>query len=169
MTGDLRRVQVRGDDKRAHGIGDADGSRELTGLAGLLEGVALLGDGTVSDMIWARPAVTVIGIDAPPVISSASAINPRAARLTLRIPPGMDPEKAQAALRAHLLAAAPGGVHAEVTLEAAGAPFRAKVDGPAYRAIATAMEEAYRVPMTTLGQGGSIPLCNVFADTFPHA
>ena len=23
--------------------------------------------------------------------------------------------------------------------------------------------------MTTLGQGGSIPLCNVFADTFPEA
>ena len=31
------------------------------------------------------------------------------------------------------------------------------------------MEEAYAVPMTTLGQGGSIPLCNVFADTFPDA
>jgi acetylornithine deacetylase/succinyl-diaminopimelate desuccinylase-like protein len=121
-------------------------------------------------MLWARPAVTVIGIDCPPVVGSASAINPRAAaRLNLRIPPGMDPERAESALRAHLLAAAPWGVHAEVALEAAGAPFRAEVDGPAYRAIAKAMEDAYGVPMTTLGQGGSIPLCNVFADTFPGA
>jgi acetylornithine deacetylase/succinyl-diaminopimelate desuccinylase-like protein len=31
------------------------------------------------------------------------------------------------------------------------------------------MQEAYGVPMTTLGQGGSIPLCNVFADTYPGA
>jgi cysteinylglycine-S-conjugate dipeptidase len=32
--------------------------------AGLLDGVSLLGDGTVSDMVWARSAVTVLGIDA---------------------------------------------------------------------------------------------------------
>ena len=31
------------------------------------------------------------------------------------------------------------------------------------------MQEAYGMPMTTLGQGGSIPLCNVFADTYPDA
>ncbi len=31
------------------------------------------------------------------------------------------------------------------------------------------MSEAYGRPMTTLGQGGSIPLCNVFADTYPDA
>ena len=29
--------------------------------------------------------------------------------------------------------------------------------------------QAYGVPMTTLGRGGSIPLSNVFADTFPAA
>ncbi|TQJ51238.1 dipeptidase [Phycicoccus sp. SLBN-51] len=143
---------------------------QFAGDAGTLDGVQLLGDGSVSDMLWARPAVTVIGIDCPPVVGSASAINPRAAaRLNLRIPPGMEPGKAEAALRAHLLGAAPWGVHVDVALEASGAPFRARTDGPAYRAIAEAMEEAYGVPMTTLGQGGSIPLCNVFADTFPDA
>ena len=31
------------------------------------------------------------------------------------------------------------------------------------------MLEAYGRPMTTLGQRGSIPLCNVFADTYPDA
>jgi acetylornithine deacetylase/succinyl-diaminopimelate desuccinylase-like protein len=143
---------------------------QFAGDAGTLDGVGLLGDGSVSDMLWARPAVTVIGIDCPPVVGSASAINPRAAaRLNLRIPPGMDPGEAESALRAHLLAAAPWGVHVDVALEASGAPFRARTDGPAYRAIAEAMEEAYGVPMTTLGQGGSIPLCNVFADTYPDA
>jgi acetylornithine deacetylase/succinyl-diaminopimelate desuccinylase-like protein len=143
---------------------------QFAGDAGALDGVELLGDGSVSDMLWARPAVTVIGIDCPPVVGSASAINPRAAaRLNLRIPPGTDPAKAEEALRAHLVAAAPWGVHVHVAPEASGAPFRARTDGPAYRAIAQAMEEAYGVPMTTLGQGGSIPLCNVFADTYPDA
>jgi hypothetical protein len=31
------------------------------------------------------------------------------------------------------------------------------------------MNDAYGTPMSTLGQGGSIPLCNVFADTYPDA
>ena len=32
-----------------------------------------------------------------------------------------------------------------------------------------AMEEAYGHEQTTEGQGGSIPLCNVFAETYPDA
>ena len=138
--------------------------------AGVLDGAALLGDGSVSDMLWARPAVTILGIDCPPVVGSAAAIVPTAAaRLNLRIPPGTDPGQARAALTRHIEQAAPWGVHLSVALEAEGAPFRAATGGPAYTAMAKAMTEAYGVPMTRLGQGGSIPLCNVFADTFPDA
>ena len=44
-------------------------------------------------MLWARPAVTVLGIDCPPVVGSAAAIVPKAAaRLNLRIPPGLAPD-----------------------------------------------------------------------------
>src|SRR3954447_25855937 len=60
-----------------------------------------------------------------------------------------------------------GGV--SVDTEAVGSPFRAATEGPAYRAIDDAMREAYGKPMASLGQGGSIPLCNVFADTYPDA
>ena len=138
--------------------------------AGMVEGTSLLGDGSVSDMLWARPAATILGIDCPPVVGSASAIPPRArARLNLRIPPGMSREDAERALHHHLVAAAPWGVHVDVETEATGSPFRAETDGPAYRAIAEAMGEAYRRPMVTLGQGGSIPLCNVFAEVYPDA
>lgn len=138
--------------------------------AGLLDGVSLLGDGTVSDMIWARPAVTVLGIDCPPVVGSAAAIQPHVrARLNLRVPPGMDPAKAHDALAAHLRSAAPWGVHVTIEQEAVGQPFQAHTGGPAYAALAAAMQDAYGRPMTALGQGGSIPLCNVFADTYPKA
>jgi cysteinylglycine-S-conjugate dipeptidase len=138
--------------------------------AGVLDGVSLLGNGSVSDMIWARPAVTVLGIDCPPVVGSASAVQPRArARLNLRVPPGMDPVKAGDALSAHLTAAAPWGVQVTVEREGAGEPFQARTGGPAYTALAAAMRAAYGREMTALGQGGSIPLCNVFADTYPNA
>ncbi len=92
--------------------------------ATVMDGVSLLGEGTVSDVLWARPAVTVLGIDCPPVAGSASAIVPRtAARLNLRIPPGMSPEEAQAGLVAQLHAVAPWGVKVKVETEVAGAPF----------------------------------------------
>jgi acetylornithine deacetylase/succinyl-diaminopimelate desuccinylase-like protein len=138
--------------------------------AGTLEGVSLLGDGSVSDMLWARPAITILGIDCPPVVGSAAAVVPKAAaRLNLRIPPGTSPEVAQPALAAHLEAAAPWGVHVAVEVEATGSPFEADTDGPAYRAMAAAMQESYGTPMAHLGQGGSIPLCNVFEETYPDA
>ena len=157
-----------------------DGSRQWTGApyppeqfrtdAGVLDGVSLLGDGTVSDMLWARPALTILGIDCPPVLGSAAAVVPRAAaRLNLRIPPGISPETAEPALIAHLRAAAPWGVHVAVEVEATGSPFEAATDGPAYRAIMEAAQEAYGTPMASLGQGGSIPLCNVFEKTYPDA
>ena len=132
--------------------------------------MSLVSDGSVSDMLWAQPAVTILGIDCPPVLGSTAAIVPRAAaRLNLRIPPGMAPDQARDALVDHLRAVAPWGVQVAIEVEAEGAPFRAATNGPAYDAISAAMEEAFGTPMTTLGQGGSIPLCNVFAETYPAA
>jgi len=138
--------------------------------AGVLDGVSLLGDGTVADMIWSRPAVTILGIDCPPVLGSAPAITPRAsARLNLRVPPGTQIGPAAEALVGQLHAVAPWGVLVKAEIEAPGAPFLAKTGGPAYQAFAAAMHEAYGRPMMTLGDGGSIPLCNVLADTYPDA
>jgi acetylornithine deacetylase/succinyl-diaminopimelate desuccinylase-like protein len=81
----------------------------------------------------------------------------------------MEPAKAQDALVSHLEAVAPWDVRVTVEREAIGSPFRANTDGPAYAALGEAMQEAYGRGMATEGQGGSIPLCNVFAGTYPNA
>ncbi|MFI6151461.1 dipeptidase [Kitasatospora sp. NPDC051170] len=168
---------------------DADGGTRINGLdcegswsgvgydegtfrtdAGVLDGARLTGSGTVADRLWARPAVTVIGIDCPPVVGSVPAVPATArARISLRVPPGTDARAAQDALVAHLEAAAPWGVRVSVERESAGAPFKAETGGPAYAALDKAMQEVYGKPMSFLGQGGSIPLCNVLATTFPEA
>lgn len=138
--------------------------------ARVLDGVQLIGDGTVADMLWARPAVTVLGIDAPPVVGSAAAIQPSAAaRISLRIPPGMEGRAAQDALIAHIQARVPWQLQCEIERIAVGDPFVGSLEGPAYEALRSSLEDAYGHPMTTEGQGGSIPLCNVFAETFPDA
>jgi acetylornithine deacetylase/succinyl-diaminopimelate desuccinylase-like protein len=137
--------------------------------ATVLEPVDLLGT-RVADMIWARPAGTVLGIDCPPVLGSAAAIQPTArARINLRVPPGMDVRRAHAALAEHLHAVAPWHVEVDVDHEAEGEPFSGAVAGPAFDAMAAAMREAYGRDLSTAGHGGSIPLCNVFQQTFPDA
>ncbi|MFE7418309.1 dipeptidase [Rhodococcus sp. NPDC057529] len=138
--------------------------------AGVLDGVGLAGSASVADAVWARPALTILGIDCPPVVGSAAAIAPRAsARLNLRVPPGMDPQRAQDALAAHLENAAPWNARVTVEREAVGSPFRATTDGPGYAALGAAMEEAFGTDLGTAGQGGSIPLCNVFSAVIPTA
>jgi cysteinylglycine-S-conjugate dipeptidase len=138
--------------------------------ANVLDGVELMGDGSVADMLWARPSATVIGFDAPHVIGSSAAVQASAAaRVSLRLPPGMTGGDAQDALVSHLRARVPWGMHCEIVRVAVGDPFVGSLEGRAFDALKSAMEEAFRRPMTTEGQGGSIPLCNVLADTFPHA
>ncbi|WP_430335671.1 dipeptidase [Rhodococcus sp. ACT016] len=138
--------------------------------AGVLDGVRLTGSGSVADAVWARPALTILGIDAPPVVGSAAAIQPRAAaRLNLRVPSGMDPQRAQDALVAHLEKAAPWGARVTVERESVGAPFRARTSGPGYTALKSALRSAFGANVAVAGQGGTIPLCNVLAEQFPDA
>jgi acetylornithine deacetylase/succinyl-diaminopimelate desuccinylase-like protein len=138
--------------------------------ANVLDGVDLIGSGAPADMLWARPAVTVLGIDVPPVVGSAAAIQASAAaRVSLRIPPGMDGKASQDALIAHLEKRVPWNLQCEIERVAVGDPFVGSLEGPGYESLKAAMEEAYGREMTTEGQGGSIPLCNVFAETYPDA
>ncbi len=161
---------IRGLDSSATWDGVGWDAGEFARAAGILPGVAVLGTGSVADQLWARPAVTVVGIDAPPVVGSTPSIQGRAsAQLNLSEPPGMDPLAARDALVAHLHAVAPWG--AQVTVEAGGIgePFLARTDGPAFAALSDALAEAFGAPTVTAGEGASIPLCNVLARTLPDA
>ena len=138
--------------------------------ANVLDGVRLMGDGSVADLLRARPSATVIGVDAPHVIGSSAAVQASAtARVSLRLPPGVTAQQAQDALVRQLRARVPWGLQCEIEPIAAGDPFVGSLDGPAFESLQAALEEAFGRPMTTEGQGGSIPLCNVLADTYPDA
>jgi acetylornithine deacetylase/succinyl-diaminopimelate desuccinylase-like protein len=138
--------------------------------AGVLDGVELIGGGSIPDAVWARPALTVTGIDSPPAVGSANAIQPSAAaRLNLRIPPSADIPRAVKALTHHVHAVAPWGVRVQLDIEGTGSGYLAATDGRAYAAMRAAMKEAYGVEAVTAGQGGSIPLCSTLQATYPAA
>jgi acetylornithine deacetylase/succinyl-diaminopimelate desuccinylase-like protein len=171
------------------GLRDPDGTTAVAGLpeprpwdgieyrpddfrrdAGLLDGVDVIGSGSVAEMLWARPAVTVVGIDAPTVAGSTMSIPAEArARISLRLPPGIGGEEAVRALRAQLERDAPWGAQVEVDVEESAEPFAGSTSGPAFDALAGALDQAYGRAHVTQGQGGSIPLCTVLQKTFPEA
>lgn len=139
-------------------------------LAGVVAGQPLVGTGSVASRLITMPAVSVIGIDAPPVSGAINAVIPEArAAVSLRVPPGVDPHAAQEALIAHLHSHAPWGVQVEVTPGSTGEGFAADTSGPAYAAMRQAMLEAYGTEAVEAGAGGSIPLVAVLAEVAPNA
>jgi acetylornithine deacetylase/succinyl-diaminopimelate desuccinylase-like protein len=135
---------------------------------GVLDGVPLIGSGSVADRLWAKPSINVIGLDAPSVAQAANALLAEAkAIVSMRVPPAEDPERARRLLAEHLRSHAPWGVAVTVEEFQAGQGFNAATDGPGYRATAKAMQAAYGKPASTVGQGGSIPLVSVLAGIAP--
>jgi acetylornithine deacetylase/succinyl-diaminopimelate desuccinylase-like protein len=138
--------------------------------AGVLDGVEVLGGGEVADALWARPVATVLAIEGPAVKDVTASISAEArAVVNLRVPPGIDAAQAQRRLAEQLVAAVPWGAQITVEPKTLGRPFAARTDGPAYAALAVAMEEAFGRPMVQTGQGGAIPLCVALAEAHPSA
>ncbi|MFE5936581.1 dipeptidase [Streptomyces sp. NPDC056470] len=139
--------------------------------AKVLAGVGLPGTGTVADRLWARPAVTVIGIDCHPVAGATPSIPSTArAQISLRVPPGQDAAEATKLLYAHIEKRVPWNARVSFEQVGQGQAFRADVTSPAYVSMAEAMAVAYPgQEMQTSGMGGSIPLCNTLASLYPEA
>ncbi|WP_066462095.1 dipeptidase [Sanguibacter suarezii] len=138
--------------------------------SGVLDSVALAGTGPISARLWTRPALSVIGFDAPSVALSSNTITPKAtAKLSLRIAAGQDPAAALEALRTHLVSHAPFGAQVVVRDGELGRPFQAPVDSAAMRAARAAFEQAWGTPPVDIGIGGSIPFIADLLEVFPDA
>lgn len=143
---------------------------EFRSLAGVQEGMPLIGSGGLGERLWSGPAITVIGIDAPSVDHAASAVVPHArAKLNLRFHPEQDPREARDLLVTHLESLRPFGIPLTVTPGDTGPGFEPTTDGPAYRAARTALREGWRSEPAFVASGGSIPLVNGLAKAVPGA
>ncbi|MGW7072681.1 M20/M25/M40 family metallo-hydrolase [Streptomyces sp. NPDC054855] len=143
---------------------------EFRELAGVVDGVPLVGSGSLGERLWSGPAITVIGLDAPSVEHAASAVVPYArAKLNLRFHPRQGAREAQAKLVEHLRSLTPFGVPLTVTPGDTGPGYEAATGGPAYRAARAALKEAWGEEASSVATGGSIPLVNGLAEAAPGA
>ena len=151
--------------------GDVDYSAErVREEAGLLDGVSEIGSGSVPQRLWAKPAITVIGIDTTSIEKSSNTLIPRArAKVSMRVAPGGDPREHLAALTRHLEQHAPWGAQVTVTPGDMGQPYAIDASGPVYDAARAAFRQAWGNEPVDTGVGGSIPFIAEFAAAFPSA
>jgi acetylornithine deacetylase/succinyl-diaminopimelate desuccinylase-like protein len=134
---------------------------------------AMSGDLTelVLNRTW-RPQLAVIGIDGlPDPINAGNVLLPSTvAKLSLRLPPTLDPEKAGDSVRALLEKDPPYGAR----IEYEPGPGAAGWNAPALsswleQSLALASEAAFGAPPAYMGEGGSIPFMAMLGEKFPQA
>lgn len=138
--------------------------------AAVLEGVELIGTGPLLRRLWAKPAATITGVDAPSVPDASNTILPTMRfRLSTRIAPGQSAVDAYAAIERHLRAHAPFGAHLEITDVDLGDPFLVDATGWGAAEAKRAMADAWGAEPVEAGIGGSIPFIADLVAQFPGA
>ena len=139
--------------------------------AGVLDGVALLGTGSLTSRLWKAPALSVVAIDAPAVDDAGLLLVPvgagqaHAADRPRRRPGGRQRGPRRAPAHARPLGC---GGHGELP-GGRCRRTRQRPTGPAYAAARAAYTEAFGEPVVEIGVGGSIGFVAPFAAAFPDA
>jgi len=137
---------------------------------GAVEGLELIGEGTIPSRLWTRPAISVLAIDAPPVAEAINQLVPVArAKVSMRIPPGQDTGEALNALKKHLEANVPWGAQISFFHEESGNATVLGSDNFAGEAWREAFREAFGKDAVEMGAGGSIPFIATFSELYPDA
>jgi acetylornithine deacetylase/succinyl-diaminopimelate desuccinylase-like protein len=144
--------------------------QELRAQAEPVDGIRLIGSGSITSRIWTKPSISVLAIDAPPLGEAINQLVPVArAKVSMRIAPGEDPARAMEALVTHLESHVEWGAEVTVTPGATGEAFAGKTEGVAYNVFRTAFAEAWGCDTVEMGVGGSIPFVADFSGRYPAA
>lgn len=143
---------------------------QLREEAALLPGVEPIGSGPLLARLWAKPAITVTGIDAPDIANASNTLLPGVrVRISARIAPGQPAAEGYAAIRAHLERAAPFGARLTFEEPDTGEAFLVDTSGWAVAEMRAALAEGWGVDPVDTGVGGSIPFIADLVRVFPSA
>src|SRR5687767_15105507 len=125
----------------------------------------------VLNRTW-RPALSVTGVDGmPPLSSAGNVLRPHTSvKLSLRLPPTLDGEKAGKRLQQLLLENPPNGAKVEFNLEKSSSGWNAPaMSSWLEHAIDHASQEFFGQPAMFMGEGGTIPFMGMLGEKFPGA
>ena len=167
-------------------VWDERGSLQIPGLThAALEGIAYdeaqlrvetgligepIGSGSLTDRMWAQPTLTITGIDLPSVAEASNTLIPEvAARISVRVAPGQDPQAAWEAVRSYLTARVPWGAELGFDEVDLGSGFLVDASGELYAQMRSALAVGWGSGPAEIGIGGSIPFIASLAKEFPTA
>ena len=125
----------------------------------------------VLNRTW-RPQLAVTGIAGLPLpIDAGNVLLPfTEAKLSLRLPPTLDPDAANNSVRTLLGKDPPYGAQIEYQPGSSAAGWNAPDLSPwLEQSLARASEAAFGAPPAYIGEGGSIPFMAMLGEKFPHA
>lgn len=125
----------------------------------------------VLNRTW-RPALSVIGLGGAPAPADAgNVLRPfTVAKLSMRLPPTLDAEKASQRMKEILEADPPYGAKVSFKLEEAASGWNAPAIAPWLEsALDDASHAAFGQPLAMMGEGGSIPFMGMLGEKFPQA
>jgi acetylornithine deacetylase/succinyl-diaminopimelate desuccinylase-like protein len=137
-------------------------------------GVAAMADDLpelVLNRTW-RPQLAVTGIAGLPLpLDAGNVLLPfTEAKLSLRLPPTLDPDAASNSVRTLLEKDPPYGAQIEYEPGSSAAGWNAPALSPwLEQSLARASEAAFGAPPAYMGEGGSIPFMAMLGEKFPHA
>jgi acetylornithine deacetylase/succinyl-diaminopimelate desuccinylase-like protein len=140
----------------------------------LMPGMSAMSEDTtelVLNRTW-RPQLAVIGIDGlPDPINAGNVLLPSTvAKLSVRLPPTLDPEKAGDSVRRLLEKDPPYGARIEYEPGPGAAGWNAPALSPwLEQSLERASEAAFGAPPAYMGEGGSIPFMAMLGEKFPQA
>ncbi|HET6619269.1 MAG TPA: M20 family metallopeptidase [Dongiaceae bacterium] len=119
-----------------------------------------------------RPALSITGLEgAPRLVDAGNVLRPAtSAKLSLRLPPTTDADKAGGALKALLEAEPPYGAKVTFEVEKTGSGWDAPPLADWLRAsVNTASQIAFGRDAAMMGEGGSIPFMGMLGEKYPKA
>ena len=165
-------VRPLSDDERARLAALDVDVDELRSDARTVAGLRLAGDPDtpVLERLWMQPTITPTGMDVPDVAHAANTLlSEVTVKLSCRLAPGQDPNRAAAALEAHLQAHAPFGCEVAWQLGETAPAWVMDPSGPAWEAGTAAFGAGYGHEVAAVGVGGSIPFVGPFAEAMGGA
>ncbi|APF40100.1 dipeptidase [Neomicrococcus aestuarii] len=168
---------------------DADGNVAVAGLeqrdtatveydeeqfrsdSSVVDGYRLAGSGKITDRLWNRPAISLIGLDVVSVANSANALIPQVrGKLSVRLAPGQDPVAAGEALRTHIEDLDLRGAEVRFTVTEAGSAYLQDAEhDAAARLMNESLQDAWGTDPVNTGIGGSIPFIADLKELYPSA
>ena len=119
-----------------------------------------------------RPMLSITGADGlPPLSNAGNVLRPlTAVKLSLRLPPTMDPRRASEILKKVLTENPPCGAVIDFEVEKSSTGWNAPALAPwLENAIDSASLEFFGAPAMYMGEGGTIPFMGMLGDKFPGA